>query len=199
MTRKLRGRRRTNEPPFGFSEQAEVLIAMGYVESRLVGRRVLLIGTAGQGTFDFFSDWLKPARLVAMHLDEAADIEEQASSFDGIFAFPAYFDRADRWLRLEELCRVLVPEGLLVLCHPERGELDPYDRAAWRTLRAKLHTARFEIVEERMEGTPLVVANAGPAARIARLNRRPRLRLITSLGTADAGRAHRNVVVPHRS
>lgn len=199
MTRKLRARRKTGEPPFGLSEQAEALVAMGYVESRLAGRRVLLVGTAGQGTFDFFLDWLKPARLVAMHLDEAADIEEPPSAFDGIFAFPAFFERADRCLRMEELRRVLMPEGLLVLCHPERGELEPDERVAWRTLRAKLHTARFEIVEERFDGAPFVVANAAPAARVMRLRGRPRLRLVAPLRAADASRARRQVVVPHRS
>jgi SAM-dependent methyltransferase len=200
MTLKLRVRRKRGGPPFALSEQAEALVALGYVEARLAARRVLLIGKAGPGTFDFFLDWLKPARLVAVDLDEANDLEEPVSAFDGIFAFPAWFDRADRALRIEELCRVLVPEGLLVLCHPERDEPEPDDRAAWRALRAKLHTARFEIVEQRLDGPPLLVANAAPAAPVTVLRRwPPRLRLVAPLRTAYARRAHRHVVVPHRS
>jgi hypothetical protein len=199
MTRKLRGRGKSAEPPFGLSEQAEALIALGYVEARLAARRVLLVGKAGPGTFDFFLDWLKPARLVAIHLDEGGDIEEAVSAFDGIFAFPACFDRADRALRIEELGRVLVPEGLLVLCHPERGELDPDDRVAWRGLRAKLNTSRFEIVEERYDEAPFVVANAAPAARVTRLRRFPPKLTLVSSRTAHTRRAHRHLVVPHRS
>lgn len=190
-------------------EQAETLVALGYVEARLAARRVLLVGRAGRGTFDFFLDWLRPARLVALELDETADIHAPASAFDGVVAFPAWFGMADRALRLEELRRVLVPEGLLVLCHPEREELDDEERAAWRALKAKLHTERFEIVEERLSGLALLVANAARAAPVTHLRaRQPERRvrrtsdvqeLLRDLRAADPRRAHRHVVVPHRS
>ena len=115
----------------------------------------------------------------------------------------------DRVLRIEELRRVLVPEGLLALCQPTREELEPDERAAWRALKAKLHTARFEIVEEKLDGAALLVANAARAAPVTQIRvRRPEHRarrisdvheLLSDLRAADPRRAHRHVVVPHRS
>lgn len=209
MTRRLRARGKNHEPPFALSEQAEALIALGYVEARLAARRVLLVGKAGRGTFDFFLDWLRPSRLVAVALNEASAIRQRSSAFDGVIAFPCWFERADSVLRIEELRRVLVPEGLLALCQPTREELDPDERAAWRRLKAKLHTARFEVVEERFDGAALIVANAARAAPVTQIRvRRPEHRarrisdvqeLLSDLRAADPRRAHRHVVVPHRS
>jgi hypothetical protein len=113
--------------------------------------------------------------------------------------------RTERLLPIEELTRVLAPEGLLVLCQPEREGLDLDERTAWRTLKAKLRSARFEIVDERYDRYALVVANAGRTARVTELRQlrpAPRARpssYVRELRAAYPRRAQRQIVVPHRS
>ena len=145
---------------FAFSETAEVLVTLGYVEARLAGADILHIARYPNDGFAFLLDWLDPRRLATHEIGSPRGIAERDATFDGVLAFLAPADAGEDERVLSEAARVLVPGGIFAICEATVAGLRGRGRAGWRAVREQIERMRFEVIEERLAAPYILVANA---------------------------------------